>query len=88
MSNNNNINDLITKVLNSDLIKVILALLIFIATMSWKLSDAKNDITKAINTLEHKIEIQNIQIENRLKNLEEKQDRDFKFIIENFQRKK
>ena len=76
-----------TRIVNSQFFKTLVALIFFIASTTWYLGQIRAEILFSFVNLEHKIEIQNITMENRLKNLEEIQDRNFKYITDNYIKK-
>ncbi len=90
-NNNNNTNNasnpdeqLVTKILGSSLIKTIVTLLIFVGTTTWSIQSMKTQLEESIVNLRHGIEIQNVTLDSRLKNIEDRQDRDFRYITENY----
>lgn len=82
-----NDNQIITRLLKSDFFKVIVSLILFVMSSAWTISNAKNEITSSINEINHKIELQNTEMKYELKEIREKQDRDFKYITENYVKK-
>lgn len=89
MATNNSAQDnqMIIRLINSDLFKTFITLSIFVSSTIGYLYTVKNEIDRNFLNLEHKLELQNIQIENRLRNVEETQDRNFKYIVENYIKK-
>lgn len=87
MMSNNNGDQLITKLLSSDLVKTIIAIVVTVASMSYGVFNATNDLKESMKDIKHQIELQNQALEFRLKELQEKQERDYRYIIENFSRK-
>lgn len=82
-----NDNQLITKLLQSDFFKVLVSLILFVMSSAWSISNAKNEITQSITDINHKIELQNTEMKYELKEIREKQDRDFRYITENYVKK-
>ena len=82
-----NDNQLITKLLQSDFFKVLVSLILFVMSSAWTISNAKNEITQSITEINHKIELQNTEMKYELKEIREKQDRDFRYITENYVKK-
>lgn len=89
MATNNSTQDnqMIIRLINSDLFKTFITLSIFVSSTIGYLYTVKNEIDRNFLNLEHKLELQNIQIENRLRNVEETQDRNFKYIVDNYIKK-
>lgn len=89
MATNNSAQDnqMIIRLINSDLFKTFITLSIFVSSTIGYLYTVKNEIDRNFLNLEHKLELQNIQIENRLRNVEETQDRNFKYIVDNYIKK-
>lgn len=87
INNSQDLNSTVFKIITSDVFKVIVSLSIFIFAMSQKISDTTNLIQEEILKVNHKIELQNIILESELKSIREKQDRDFKYIVDNFVKK-
>lgn len=75
------------KIINSDIFKTFITLTLFVASTIGYLYTIKSEIDKSFLNLNHKIELQNLQIENRLKNVEDTQDRNFKYITDNYIKK-
>jgi len=88
MTNGNQDVKIVSQILSSDIVKTLVSIVFFSVIMTWNLNTAKNDLEKSISDLSHKIELQNAQIENRIQNIEDRQERDFKYITENFVQKK
>lgn len=82
-----NDNQLITKLLQSDFFKVLVSLILFVMSSAWSISNAKNEITASITDINHKIELQNTEMKYELKEIREKQERDFRYITENYVKK-
>lgn len=82
-----NDNQLITKLLQSDFAKVLISLILFVMSSAWTISNAKNEITASITNINHKIELQNTEMKYELKEIREKQERDFRYITENYVKK-
>lgn len=87
MMSNNGGDQIITKLLSSDLVKTIIAIIVTVASMSYGVFNATNDLKESMKDIKHQIELQNQALEFRLKELQEKQERDYRYIIENFSRK-
>lgn len=75
------------RIINSDIFKTFITLTLFVASTIGYLYTIKSEIDKSFLNLNHKIELQNLQIENRLKNVEDTQDRNFKYITDNYIKK-
>lgn len=84
---NNSENANIMRIINSDIFKTFITLTLFVASTIGYLYTIKSEIDKSFLNLNHKIELQNLQIENRLKNVEDTQDRNFKYITDNYIKK-
>ena len=82
-----NDNQIITRLLQSDFFKVLVSLILFVMSSAWSISNAKNEITQSITDINHKIELQNTEMKYELKEIREKQDRDFRYITENYVKK-
>lgn len=88
MANTNSAdNTNIMRIINSDIFKTFITLTLFVASTIGYLYTIKSEIDKSFLNLNHKIELQNLQIENRLKNVEDTQDRNFKYITDNYIKK-
>lgn len=80
-------NDLILNIINSDFAKTLLTIMITAVTFSYFIFAGASDIKSQIKEVQHKIELNNVAIENRLKNVEDRQERDYKAFNEIFVKK-
>lgn len=80
-------NDLILNMINSDFAKTLLTIMITTITFSYFVYSSTSDIKNQIKEVQHKIELNNTTIEYRLKNVEDRQDRDYKWFNETFIKK-
>lgn len=80
-------NNLVTDILTSDFAKTLLTIFITVASFSYFVISSANDIKSQIKEVQYKIELQNISFNSELKNIKDKQDRDYKYFNEVFVRK-
>lgn len=85
--NNNEENELVAKLLKSDFIKTLVAIVMTTLSMSYFIFSATNSLKDSIRDMQYKIELNNQSVIFRLKNIEERQERDFKYINDNFVKK-
>lgn len=80
-------NEAVMGLLTSDFAKTLVSILITTITFSYFVFSSTTDIKNQVKEVQHKIELQNATIEYRLKNIEDRQDRDYKEINEKFVKK-
>lgn len=83
-SNGNTEEQLILKLLNSQLAKTLMVVTITVVGFSYSVVSAKNDLQKSISELNYKIDLQNTQLKYELKEIKTRQENDYRYLTENY----